>query len=96
MDEATTRPITRRPTAFAALSSQLAPQSTAPSTRAAIRPTPNDPIPSRSLIQPGSAPEPTLPLGLHSPKTPKCAETWRLEPINGPEILRFWTEISRD
>ena len=71
-------------------------KSTAPSTRAAIRPTPNDLLPNRSPIQPGPAPEPTLPLGLHSPKTPKCAETWCLEPINGPEILRFWTEISRD
>jgi hypothetical protein len=77
-------------------SSLLAHQSTAPSTRAAIRPTPNDLLPTRSPIQLGSAPEPTLPLGLHSPKTPKCAETWRLKPINDPEILRSWTEISRD
>ena len=61
-----------------------------------VRCTSRAPHPGLADRPPGHFPEPIPPFGLHSPKTPKCAETWRLEPINGPEILRFWTEISRD
>jgi hypothetical protein len=49
-----------------------------------IHTTANGLIPSQSLIQSGSAPEPTVSFDFHSPKMPNCLDIWHRGSMNGP------------